>query len=96
MFGPANAAEAKSLNAGFLLNEMNEDQQVSYISGVIEGLAYSRFLAERPSEAGMQCAYNWYYGEENRWPKIRALLKRHEDKPVGVLVHVLINKHCGG
>ena len=94
-FGANKAADARQLNAGFLLNEMSADEQIGYVSGVVEGLAYSRFLRERPSESGMQCVYSWYYGEKNRWPQMKKLFERHADKPVGVLLHVLIKKQCG-
>ena len=44
MLGSINAPQAKSLNAGSVMNDMNSDQRVGYVSGVIEGLAYSRFV----------------------------------------------------
>ncbi len=93
-----NAASAESLNAGFVLNKMNGDQQVSYIAGVIEGLAYSRYLNDKPSEVGMQCVYDWYAkntGSARKRKTMTAFFKRHADKPVGVLLHVLIKKQCG-
>ncbi len=90
---PANAG---SLNAGFVLNEMNNDQRQSYIAGVIEGIAYSRFLKERPNETGMNCIYNWYYdGTAKKIKLVRAWFSRHLDKPVGPLLYVLIKKECG-
>lgn len=89
-------ANAKNLNAGFVLNEMNVDERVGYISGVIEGLAYSRFLRDKPSEEGMSCVYRWYdNGGASQMKKIRAWFARHPDKPVGVLLYVLIKKKCG-
>jgi len=92
----ASAASATDLNAGYVLDKMNNDQMVSYVSGVIEGLAYSRFLRDRPNEDSMNCVYRWHKnrGKEG-WLKMEAWFRRHPDKPVGVLLHVLIKKECG-
>ena len=96
MFCSTGIAQANNLNAGFVLNEMNKDQRVSYIAGVIEGLAYSRFLRDKPNEKGMNCVYDWYYkGKAEQMKNIRAWFGRHPDKPVGVLLYVLIKKDCG-
>ena len=96
MFGSSVTAMAKSLNAGFVMNEMTEEQRYGYISGVIEGLAYSRFLRDKPNQDGMNCVYNWYYeGGEGNFRKLDAWLNRHPDKQVGVLLYVLIKKECG-
>lgn len=92
----ASAASATNLNAGYVLDKMNNDQMVSYVSGVVEGLAYARFLKDRPSEDGMNCVYSWYDKlDKQGWTKMEAWFRRHEDKPVGVLLHVLIKKECG-
>jgi len=92
----APATKATELNADFVLNEMNMDQRVSYIHGVVEGLAYSRFLRDRPDETGMLCIYEWYNNEfEEKWAKTKLWFARHADKPVGVLLYILIKQECG-
>ncbi|NRA87234.1 MAG: hypothetical protein HRU28_07525 [Rhizobiales bacterium] len=89
-------AGVKNISAGYVLNEMNNDQRISYISGVIEGLAYSRFLREKPNENGMNCIYDWFFKDsDKKMKKITAWFNRHLDKPVGVLLYVLIKKECG-
>ncbi len=94
IFGSINNAQAQT--AGDVLNKMNADQQASYIAGVIEGLAYSRFLRDKPEEAGMKCIYGWYHnGKDEKWKQMQQWFGRHTDKPVGVLLHVLIKKECG-
>ena len=78
------------------MNKMSPEHRVGYIDGVVEGLAYSRWLKDRPSEKGMRCIYSWYHnGKKERWQTIFAWLKRHPDKPVGALLYVLIKKECG-
>ncbi len=88
--------EAKALTADDVLNKMNADQRFGYISGVVEGLAYSRWVADKPDDTGMTCIYDWYYqGEEARSNQVDGWLRRHLDKPVGALLYVLIKKECG-
>jgi len=93
-----NISHAQTINAGFVMNKMNADQQVSYIAGVVEGLAYSRYLRDKPSQEGMNCVYKWYAnntGGAKKRQKMETWLGRYPDKPVGVLLHVLIKKDCG-
>lgn len=92
----ANDAFATDLNAGYVLNQMNADQRIGYISGVVEGLAYARFLKDHPSEEGMTCIYDWYDdGGTEQWSMIQTWFERHSDKPAGVLLYVLIKQECG-
>lgn len=96
LFG-VSAAEATEINADVVMNKMNSDQRVSYVSGVIEGLAYARFVRDKPDETGMKCIYDWYYADnEKRWKKtLFPMFDRHIDKPIGVILHVLTKKACG-
>ena len=48
----ANIAQASELNAGAVMSKMNADERFGYISGVVEGLAYSRWQRDKPNSAG--------------------------------------------
>ena len=92
--GSPNVASGQT--AGDVLDRMAAEQQASYIAGVVEGLAYGRFLRDRPDETGMQCIYDWYYDSgAEKWGEIEQWFRRHADKPVGALLHVLIGRECG-
>jgi hypothetical protein len=94
VLGSTNVAHAQT--AGDVLDKMPAEQQASYVAGVIEGLAYARFLRDKPDETGMQCIYDWYYGSgAEKWGEIEQWFRRHADKPVGPLVHVLTERECG-
>lgn len=97
LLGGASAADATEINADVVMNKMNSDQRVSYVSGVIEGLAYARFVRDKPDETGMKCIYDWYYADnDKRWKEtLFPVFDRHKDKPVGVILHVLTKKACG-
>lgn len=87
---------AHALTADDVLNKMSSDQQHGYISGLVDGLAYARWLSNRPDKAGMQCIYGWYYnGREEKWALIQQWFERHLEKPVDALLYVLIKKECG-
>lgn len=91
-----NIQQANALTAGDVLNKMTSEQSVSYINGVIEGLAYSRWLRDRPSSKGSKCIYDWYYqGGKKSFNQTMSWLERHPDKPVGALIYVLTKKKCG-
>ena len=87
---------ANAQTAGDVVTKMNADQRLSYVSGVVEGLAYSRWLRDKPSAEGMNCVYDWYYkGAGKDWNGVVSWFERHPDKPVGALLYVLIKKDCG-
>lgn len=92
----ANDVQASDLNADAVMNKMSTEERNAYLSGVVEGLAYSRYLQDRPDEAGMNCIYDWYYsdgGETRR--KIHAWFGKHPNRMSGVLLYVLIKQECG-
>lgn len=97
MLLPGGSASAEDLLDAGVVMDMPHEQRLGYISGVIEGLAYSRFLRDRPNEDGMKCIFDWYYegGDLKAWNKIAAWFDRHPDKPVGALLYVLVRKECG-
>lgn len=83
-------------SAGDVMNKMNADQSLGYITGVIEGLAYSRWLRDKPNGDGSKCIYDWYYeGGEKVKRQMFDWFERHPNKPVGALLYVLIKKDCG-
>ena len=66
------------------------------LSGLVEGLAYSRFLRDRPDETAMKCATNWFYADTaKRWRQIKTVFEKYQDKPPTVLVYTLMKKECG-
>ena len=92
----AATAPAAGQTAGDILTKTTADHRVGYISGVVEGLAFARYLRDKPDTSGMKCIYDWYLkGGDAVWTKILAWLQRHPDKRVGVLVHVLVKRECG-
>ncbi len=82
------------LNAGYLLNKMSSNEQVNFIAGVVEGLAFSRWLKDRPDDTGIKCIYKWA-GNKKKWNQIDAFFAKHPEKAIGPLLYILIKKECG-
>lgn len=88
--------EAAALTANDVLNKMNSDQRTSYIAGVVDGFAQSRWVKDKPDQSGMKCINGWFYnGQAEKWTRINAWFNRHLDKPANALLYVLIKKECG-
>ena len=90
----AQHAQAQNLDADFVMNKMTSDQQVSYVEGVIEGLAFSRWQRDKPERTGIQCIYRWA-DRKDKWPRIEQWFARHPTRQVGPLLYILIKKDCG-
>ncbi len=75
------------------MSQMNTDQRVSYVSGVVEGLAFSRYLRDRPDETGMNCIYQWHADTESA--DLNAWFERHPERTIGVLLYTMIKRVCG-
>jgi len=97
MVAGVNISNASELDAGAVLNKMKEDERFGYVSGVIEGLAYSRWQRDKPDQTGMKCIYDWYYkNNSKRWENtIIPVFEKYQDKPVGAILYVLTKKKCG-
>lgn len=97
VLGFASPGHAEELTAGVVLDWMSSDQKSAYLAGVIEGLAYARFVADNRSTAGMGCLYQWYYARENQvLEKILVAFARYPDQAPGAIVAVLARQKCGG
>ncbi len=75
---------------------MTSDQQVSYIAGIIEGLAYARWLKDGKNSTGMKCILNWHYAKDSKsWTQIEAFFSRHPTRQAAPLLYILTGKECG-
>jgi len=87
--------DAAALTADDVLNKMTGDERFAYVSGLVDGLAYARWLSDKPDETGMQCIHNWYYqGGEERSNLVHQWFSRHLNKPADALLYVFIKREC--
>lgn len=89
---------AQALTAEEVIKIMSVDERQAYISGIVGGLAFSRYLRDKPNVDGMNCVYDWHYRNEDPEKKSNRIyewLSRNPDKPVEALLHILKKKECG-
>jgi hypothetical protein len=93
MLFPMNA-NATDFTAGVVMEKMNEAERFQYLAGVIEGLAYSRYMKDGKKADGMKCIYQWFY-KQGTASKIEAAFKRFHDYLPGAVVAAMVEKECG-
>lgn len=93
MQGAAFADE--QLDAGKVMNKMNNDQRTGYIAGIIEGLAIARYNKDGKKSEGPDCIYDWYYREDGTLRAIFAAFDKYPTYPPGSIVDVLVKQKCG-
>lgn len=80
---------------------MQVRERTSYITGIVEGLAYARFQRDtrasgEPNQEGMNCIYNWFYADAmNRLDSIEATFSAYEDQFPAVILSAMIARECG-
>jgi len=102
---PANAEPAQKgtpITVGLLQKELPPGEFTTHIWGIVEGLAYARFLrdtekAGRPDEKGMTCIYRWYHGGDTkaRFDRMTRAFERYSDRHPTTILYAMIKKECG-
>jgi hypothetical protein len=93
----AGGKDAAALTAGEVLENLSPEERFHYVSGVVEGLAFARWLADDRDNTGMQCIWDWYLGSDQR-ERINAQndwFDKHPDQQVSTLMYALIREECG-
>lgn len=96
--GSAIAAEAGADNftAKAVMEKMTAEERYPYLAGVVEGLAYARFVKDGQQTSGMKCIYDWFYGKPDTQDLIYAGMGRYPDYTPGAIVGALADQTCGG
>lgn len=95
-------AKAEDFTAGIVMEKMKPDERFTFLSGVIEGLAYARYVKDGKTTDGMGCIYDWFYSEGDfadqsteAIDQIELAFLKYKDYTPGALVGALIIKRCG-
>jgi len=96
----ATASADTPMTAGVVAGKMNSQQKYAYLAGIVEGLAYARFIKDNKREDGMKCIYEWFYGagaddSVRTTTKAYEAFEKYPDYPPGVIVWTLLKKQCG-
>ena len=88
--------DAYALTSSDVLSKLSKDERYSYISGVVEGLGYARFVTEKPSTKGSNCIHDWFFdGGVSRWKEIKTWLEHHSEKTAATVIYAMVSKECG-
>lgn len=75
---------------------MERPERHTYVSGIIEGLAYARYVKDgNQSEPGMRCIYEWFYDKDGTLERIYQAFENFRDYTPGAIVAALAEKECG-
>lgn len=69
--------------------------QFGYVAGVVEGLAYARYVSDGKTTDGMGCIYDWYYKTDGTFEVVLDAFGRFPDHTAGAVMAALVNKECG-
>ena len=94
-FGASVAAQ-EQMTAGSLTTNMNADERISFLAGIVEGLATARYYADDKQPEGRKCIYDWFYRTDGTLRKVYAAFDRYPDQFPGPIMAVLIRSKCGG
>ena len=94
-FQAAAARADTPLTASVVMQEMSAEQRVGYIAGVVEGLAYSRYIKDNTQIEGMKCIYDWFYEAEGTRGKIRKAFQEFGEYQAGAIIAAMTKKACG-
>ena len=85
--------------AGVALEKMQKREFISYVAGIVEGLAYARYrkdnVAGSTDASGMSCIYDWYYGDDSVILTVQDAFKRYPDHFPSNIIAVMIKRKCG-
>lgn len=80
--------------AGVVLEKMSETERYSFVSGIVEGLAFARFRADSEQPEGMACIYDWFYADDAVIDNIYQAFAHFKDHTPGAVVAAMITRSC--
>lgn len=88
------AYRAHAMTAEDVLKKMNHDQRFSYLTGLIDMLAYQTAASGNRDKGN--CIINAFFREQKEasWRKLNEVLEQYTDKRTEILVTVLANQLC--
>jgi peptidoglycan/LPS O-acetylase OafA/YrhL len=89
---PVSAAE---LTAGKIMSDMPARERYSFIAGIVEGLAYTRYQKDGKQPQGMKCIYDWFYADVKIMTDIEQVFTKYADYPPGAVIAVMVEDKCG-
>ena len=87
---------AKEFTAGSVLKNMETIELNAYVTGIIDGLAFSRYTKEgKKTDGGMKCIYDWFYNGGQTTRQIIQAFDKFKKHTPNAIVSAMINQKCG-
>ena len=87
-------AENADLARHPVLGSMASSEHFPFVAGIIEGIAYHRYVSGNKDAAGMNCIYDWFYKNDKTIAAIYVALAEYPEHPPAAVVAALANKNC--
>lgn len=88
----ASQANARDLNAGFVVETMSALEQYAYVAGIVEGLVT---LHPNTGEvAAASCIYAWFYDDTDSMKNTLAAFAYFPERRPGEVLHAMIAQRC--
>ncbi|WP_395664436.1 hypothetical protein [Methylocella sp.] len=72
-----SSAGATDVTANAVMEKMPADERAPYIAGVVEGVAFGRYLAGGKKVEILDCIYDWFTGKPNAYDTIYVAFGRY-------------------
>ena len=82
------------LTTGVVMERMDNTERFAYIAGLVEGLAYARYVRDGQQTEGMACINNWFYRREGAVDQVYVAFGEFPDYPPGAVMSVLLDQVC--
>lgn len=89
------------MTAGVVVDEMPIRERTSYVMGIVEGLAYARFVQDtkekgEQDQSGMNCIYRWLHSDMvGRMGHIDTAFRKYSEHLPSVVIAAMAKKECG-
>ena len=93
--GASASASGQELTTGVIMDRMGNNERFHYIAGIVEGLAYARYINDGQETGGMACINNWFYGQDGAIEQVYQAFGEFPDYPPGAVMSVLLGQVCG-
>lgn len=97
----ANDNAGTLMTAETIMREMPIGDRYTYVSGIVEGLAYARLVQDTRAlgendQSGMNCIYRWYFEDVGQTHMtVEQAFRQYPEHFPATIVSVLINRECG-
>jgi len=92
---PGAGTAQTTMTAGVVMEKMPQSDRYPFVAGIIEGLAYARYMKDNKQVTGMGCIYDWFYKKQNRVQDVYQAFNRFKEHMPGAIVAAMVAKECG-